>query len=345
MRFEKKFLDNMERCYCSSYIYQDNKPKILLASEAIDGPCYAYFGDNFENKEVVWEKAGGTMSIVEIPGTNGEFLATQRFFPGFQSEESKVVWGKYENNKWVIRDYISIPFLHRFDLLKSGDKIYFFAAVLCGSKKDREDWSDPGKVLVGEFTFDINKKPELTEIKSGLTKNHGYVRADYEGRESAFITAENGIFVFTPPEEKDSSWKIVQLSDNPTSDIAVFDLDGDGVDELVTIEPFHGNKFKIYKKDGDKYKEVYEYPDEINFAHAIWAGTLAGEPVAVCGIRRVNGELFYVAYDKNTNEYKAHVIEMGVGTANVDVLHLKNKDVLIAANHTKNEAALYFFEA
>ena len=49
------------------------------------GPCYAFDSQTYE-RETVWEEPGGTMAMVPLPGKNGDFLAVQRFFPGFQAQ-------------------------------------------------------------------------------------------------------------------------------------------------------------------------------------------------------------------------------------------------------------------
>ncbi len=343
MRFQKKFLDNMERCYSASFVNVKGQPHILLASEAIGGPCYAYSGENFEKKQTVWEKDGGTMSMVEIPGRDGEFLATQNFFPGFNSSESKVVWVRYENGVYVYQDFLKLPYLHRFDLLQSGGILYFVGATLCGSKKDRNDWSDPGKIYAAQMPLNLYDGLELKVLKEGLTKNHGYWRGTYRGKESGYVTGEEGIFAVTPPGVPGEDWSVTPVLEEPISDVAVFDLDGDGVDELVTIGPFHGKEVKIHKFIDGRYKAVWQCDRDNDFVHALWAGKLCEIPVAVVGSRRGNCELYYVRYNRLSGEYELTILEEGAGTANVAVLHQENRDILIAANHTKNEAALYYF--
>lgn len=342
MQLKKIVLGDMERCYCASHITRGGQQIALLASEAVDGPCFAYHGANFETKETVWENGGGTMSMVELPWSSGDFLATQRFFPGFRSEESKVVLCQYVDEKWVVRDFLALPFLHRFDILKAGDCFYFVACTLCGSKKDREDWSDPGKLWVGELSTNLDMPPVLHPIAENLTKNHGYWRGQWQGQQACFISCESGVYAAVPPQLPGDDWAVHHIFDDPVSDMALFDFDGDGVDELAVIEPFHGDSFRILKQTDGGYREVYRYPGEIDFAHALWAGTLAGCPAVLCGVRRKGGELFCVTYQPEENAYHAEVLDTGVGTANVDVLHQEGRDVIISANHTKNEAALYF---
>lgn len=343
MKIEKKILDEIYRCYCASHVTVDGELKVILASEEIDGPCYSYSGKNFEKKETVWEKAGGTMSFVEIPHKNGEFLAVQNFFPGFQSMDAKIVWGKYKNNKWEVKDFINIPYVHRFDILESEQKLYFIGATLCGSKKERNDWTDPGSIWVGELPNDCSDGMIIRPIKDFLLKNHGYWRGTIEGKQVGYVTADSGIYTITPPTST-SDWKIKQILADRISDVAVFDLDSDGINEIVTISPFHGNELTIRKPlDERRYETVYHYPNKMDFAHAVWAGSLLSKPTAIFGIRREECELGYIQYNKQTNEYETTIIEKGAGTANVSVIHEENRDILIAANHTKNEAAIYIF--
>lgn len=341
MKFEKKRLDDMTRCYCASHTVIDGQLYALLASEEPEGPCYAYTGDDLSVKEVLWEYGGGTMSIVDIPETNGQILAVQNFFPGFKSQRAKLVWGRRDpENGWIMRDFLYLPFLHRFDILRQNGVNYFVGCVLCGSKKDREDWSDPGKVYVGVLPDDLTQMMELTPILTGLTKNHGYCRAVSEGVPCSYITCESGVYLVIPPKTRDGQWETRHIMEHPVSDVAVFDLDGDGCLELATIEPFHGNAMKIYHESSNGYQEVYCYPHEINFAHALWTGTLRGEPAAVLGIRRMDSELAVIRW--NGSGYTTEVLEKGGGPSNVDIIHGGGKDLLLCANHTKNEAAVYF---
>ena len=342
MKFEKKRLGDMTRCYCASHTVIDGQLYVLLASEEPEGPCYAYTGPDLAEKEVVWEHVGGTMSIIPIPGKNGQVLAVQNFFPGFKSQRAKLAWVRRDPEKgWISRDFLYLPFLHRFDILPVGGVNYFIGAQLCGSKKDREDWSDPGKIYVGVLPDDLTQQMEVTPILEGLVKNHGYCQGSYQGKLCSYITSESGIHVCIPPQQPGEAWTVEKLLDKPVSDVAVCDLDGDGQPELCTIEPFHGNAMHIYHQDGQGgYTQVYSYPHEMNFAHAIWAGNLRGKPAAVLGIRRMDSELAVIAW--NGSGYETTILEKEGGPSNVDVIHTPDKDILVCANHTKNEAAVYF---
>ena len=102
----------------------------------------------------------------------------------------------------------------------------------------------------------------------------------------------------------------------------------------------HGDTIQIYKKINGKYTKVWKYDNEIDFAHALVGTKLAGQNAFVCGIRRKDCELFAVTYEDG--EYKVTMIEKGVGPANLCVVNEKDRDIIVAANHTANEAAVYF---
>jgi hypothetical protein len=342
MKFIKKHLDNIERCYCIGHVVIDGETYALFASEQIGGACYAYSGSDFSVKETVWENAGGTMSIVEIPGLNGQFLGVQNFFPGFNAGEAKIVWGMRDRKKgWIIRDFLNIPYVHRFDIISSGGVNYFLAATLCGSKREREDWSDPGKIYVGVLPDRPDQPMEIVPLIDGLVKNHGYWRGNRDGRPCGYFTCESGVYAVSPPKTPDGSWKTHRILENPVSDVAIYDLNGDGEDEIIAIEPFHGDCVNIYHRLEGEYRAVYTYPGECKFAHALWAGRLKGMPAALLGIRRANAELVLIRYCPQKGTYVEQIIDDGFGPSNVGVVVHMDNEYILCANNSKHEAAAY----
>ncbi len=338
MKIEKKFLTKLHRCYATSSTVIDGEKKILFATEG-EGPCYMYSGAEFE-QSTVWDGPGGTMSIVAVPGKNGDFLAVQNFFPTFQSEKATIVWGKPQaDGKWQVKTLFKMPYIHRFDILSADGVNYFIGCTLCTSKIEKEDWSDPGKIYVGVIPEDLDEPIELKIIKTGMTKNHGYSHVIWHGKMAGMVTCEEGVFAVTPPQKAGEAWTIETVLERPVSDIAVVDIDGDGVDELVTIEPFHGNQFLINKKTDKDYQVVYQYPEKMEFGHVVWGGQLRGVPTIIGGQRRHAKDLFYIQY-KN-GEYVKTTIETDIGPSNVAVITDKDHDIIISANREIGEAVLY----
>ena len=341
MKIEKHFLTELNRCYSANSIVVDGQPRILLATEG-EGPCLAWTGADYEASHTVWEGPGGTMSIVPIPGTNGEFLAVQKFFKMFQWEEAKIVHVRpVSSGGYEVSDVLQLPYIHRFDLLSVGGRHYFIGCTLATTKDSKEDWSNPGKIWVGEFT---GAGPlQVSVLKDGLTKNHGYSRLTRDGAMCGLVTCEQGAFEVTPPPVPGAEWTVKQLMDWPISDISAIDIDGDGELEFATIEPFHGEYFRVYKKIGGAFKKIYEHPEVTEFYHVVVGTTLAGRPVFIGGCRRGKQQLFYVeAKQRDPLQLEAVVIEESVGPSNVYVLHEEHRDIIVAANREKGEAALYF---
>ena len=98
----------------------------------------------------------------------------------------------------------------------------------------------------------------------------------------------------------------------------------------------------IYKKLEGSYQRVYTYENEIDFAHTLVGGILRGVPTFLAGVRRRDAELFYVQYKEGA--FVTKEIDRGVGPANLCLVNEENRDLIIAANHTANEAAVYIVE-
>lgn len=340
MHIEKRFLTSMNRCYSTSHIVVDGQTRILVATEG-EGPCLAWAGPGFESPHTVWAGPGGTMSMVPIPGTNGEFLAVQKFFKMFQWEEAKLVHVKpLADGSYQVTDVLHLPYIHRFDLLPVDERLYFIGCTLATTKESREDWSNPGKIFVGEYR---GPGPlQVSVLKDGLTQNHGYSRLEHDGRVTSLVTSQQGAYELTPPPQPGTAWGMRQLMDWPISDIAAIDIDTDGELEFATIEAFHGSHFRVYKRAGGVFKKVYEHPEVTEFYHVVTGTTLAGKPVFVGGCRRGKQQLFYVhALRDAPLVLQAEIIEEGVGPSNVHVMHEPGRDIIVSANREKAEAALY----
>lgn len=341
MKIKKIVLDEMYRAYSTGSTTIDNELYLIVASEAIDGSCYAYSGKDFSEKKVVWEKAGGTMSIVEIPNSNGEFLAVQEFFPGFNGKTSKVVHVKMVDGKFVVNDFIDLPYLHRFDLIEVNGVTHFIGATLCTSKTEREDWSDPGKIYVGILPKDLSEGMELKVIYENLTHNHGYYQSTYKDQKCGYVTSDEGVFACVAPQDEKGDWEITHLIDRKVSDVALVDINNDGKLEILSIEPFHGKDIYIYSEVDGKYEETFHLDRALEFAHAIAGTTILGQSAFVCGIRRLNKELFYLTYNKEKNDYDLTMIDEGCGPANIVIVNQKDQDIILASNNTIHQAAVY----
>lgn len=341
LKITKIKMASMERCYSCGSLMINGELHLLFAEEEENGKCYDFYGENFENQREVWDQGGGTMSIVPIPGKEGEFLAIQGFLRGFNAKKSKIVWCKLEDGKWKTHDFLEVPYLHRFDIYEAKEGNILVCAQLCEDKKEKEDWSSPGRVLYAPMPETWNEKVELATFEQPIFKNHGYSQCEYKGKKSCFFTGDNGVFQLY---ENEGNLVLNQITNWAVSDVAFIDLDGDGQEEMLTIAPFHGSEVSVYKERDRTFEKIYDYKQPVEFVHAIGKGKIKGTNSFIFGARKGRMDLVILQHDSQENRIKEIVIEEGAGCANVEIVNLPNKDLIIAANHTNNEAAIYVIE-
>ena len=346
MKVTKKVIGELEKCYAMTRLHYQGKEHFLVAAEKVN-PCYLYDLDG-NREETVWKEPGGVMTMQQIPGSDGRFLATRKFYSPNDSKNAQIVvvtpMGK---DDWEVRTLVKLPFVHRFDILQSGGKNWLIACCLKSDHEYKDDWRFPGKVFAAELpedlsTYSFDHQIEMKVIKDGLLKNHGYYRhIESDGSTSSIVSTDNGVFHFYPPKASGGEWKIEQLTTDAASDGLLLDLNNDGVEELCTIAPFHGDTINIYKKDGDKYVLDYTYPEKLEFLHAIFGGELCGKNTFLIGARK--GERLTLAFTHDGSKYVAQEIDRGCGAANV--MHYKHngKDYIIATNREIDEIAMYEF--
>ena len=189
------------------------------------------------------------------------------------------------------------------------------------------------------MTDNLSSPVSLKIVAGGMTRNHGYWRVQNPDFTSALTSCDQGVFEVLPPEIRGEDWIVRHILDRPVSDIALCDIDGDGVPELAAIEPFHGAEFNVYRRTVEGYTPVYGYPGSLEFCHVVWGGRLRGRPVFIGGCRGGDRELFLLRWENGS--FTTETIESGMGPANVAVVNGDDYDLLLVANHEIGEAALF----
>ncbi|BAK81417.1 hypothetical protein [Candidatus Arthromitus sp. SFB-rat-Yit] len=343
MKITKKKLDDIKRCYAVSSMNYDGVNHYIFASEDPDVICESFKGENFEFDCELWKKAGGCMSLIPIPNKEKEFLAIQEFYMKVSPSLAKVVWGKLVDGKWEYKDILQIPYIHRFDIYRVGDVNYFIVATIAELKDNKEDWSRAGKIYVGVLPESPEEELKVEVLRDGMFRNHGYSRDyDSDGSVCGYFGCDDGLYKVKPPKNLGGEWSVEKVMDGMVGEVSLIDIDNDGVKEIMTIEAFHGNKIHIHKMIDGEYKKVYTYENEIDFAHSLTSGTLRGVPTFIAGVRRIDAELFYVQYVDG--KFVTNIIDKGVGPANLHLVNEGNRDLILSANHTANEAVVYIVE-
>jgi hypothetical protein len=237
--------------------------------------------------------------------------------------------------------------VHRFDVLVTPEKNYLIACTLKSGHEYKEDWTHPGKIFIAELPEDLltaGANLELTVLAEGLTKNHGYYRCYENGRPFSLISAENGVFKVTPPSPEQPTWKLEKLLDEACSDATLIDLDGDGLLELLTFSPFHGDILRIWRLVNGKYELDYAHPEPVEFLHGIWSGQINGTPTILLGNRKGRRELLALTWDQEAGNYHFQLLDSDSGPANVSYFEADGKQLIVAANRETNEVAMYVLE-
>ena len=211
MDIEKKIISNLTLCYCVAPLRYKDKPHFLVASEK-EYSCLL-FDEHGNEVDEIWKGPGGTMSAVQVPGTDGAFLATHRFYSPNNSKEASIVLCRPADGGWKVTTVADLPYVHRFDILQRGGVTYLIACCIKSNYEYKDDWRFPGMTYACELPDDLLSKPEdyrlpLVLLKDNMLKNHGYSRDIHNGVQTGIVTCDTGVFRFTPPAERGGEWTI-----------------------------------------------------------------------------------------------------------------------------------------
>lgn len=345
MKAEKKVIENLTKCYSIAPLTYHGEDHFLVAAEKVDR-CLLFDLEG-QLEDTVWTGPGGVMTMVQVPDTDGQFLATHKFYSPNDSKEAKIVIvTPKKKGDWEVRTLLDLPHVHRFDILKRNGIYYLLACTLKSGHEYKDDWTSPGRVYGAVLPknlndFDKDHQLKLTMIQDDMLKNHGYYRVEEAGIETGIISSDRGVFQFIPPSEKNGDWEIHKLLETAASDAVLADFDEDGEKELAVLSPFHGDCITIYKKLKDRFIKVYEYEKPAEFTHAIYGGMLCGRPTLVVGHRKGERNLLAFNFNKENGRYECTVLDQDCGPANVFHYKKAGKDILISTNREIDEITMY----
>ena len=279
---------------------------------------------------------GGVMSFVPTPGHPNLFYSVMGLFPPFVGQEAGIFLHRCEKNGWRTTKAMALPFAHRCDILEKDGCSWLVAASCSKFKAEPADWKQSGELYAIPLDKDtgLSGTPQLVYDK--IWRHHGMLKAHFQGDDTLLFSGAEGIFYMARENE---TWTVRQLFNQEVSEFGLIDLDGDGHDELVTIEPFHGNTLNVYKNTGGTWKKLYT--DELWFGHGLSCGMFQGEAIIVVGNRR--GPLTLNLYRRKTDgSFGREILEDAAGPTQTQVFSAGGKDYILSANQLKNEVALYY---
>ncbi len=348
MKVEKKVWGKLSKCYSMAPLRYKEKDHILVAAEKQDR-CILFDLDGNEI-DTLWHEPGGVMSMQQVPGSDGVFLATHQFYSQNNSSDAKIMIVRpISEGNWERKVLVELPFVHRFGILQRGGINYLICCTIKSAHAYEDDWSSPGKVLCAILPKDLSEwdeknSLELEEIKGGLLKNHGFYMEHQNGFDTALVACDNGVYRFVPPENSGGEWEVQEITKVPASDSVMVDIDGDGEEELVVIAPFHGDNISFYKNRGDGFEKMYEYPEKVEFVHSIYGGLLCGKPAVVIGHRKGKRNLLLFTWNEGDKRIECEIIDHDCGSANVFKFDHHDHEFILSTNREIDEIACYRFE-
>jgi hypothetical protein len=330
----EKILD-IEAVYTAN-AFQNEKGFFIGAGSETKDEVSVYNLANGESSPIL-RQPGGMMSFIPVPGKPDLNISIMGFFPPFEAKDAGIFLHTRMETNWESGMAFALPFVHRCETLTVDGKHFLVAATVSKHKDDPADWSQPGEIHVIDLDHCEYRKWKSTIIDSSIVKNHGLCKTTMNGSEVICVCGEQGIFYI---EKDGDDWSVNQMFFSEVSEMAFVDIDGDGKDELITIEPFHGNTLNIYKKDGANWDK--RFSDELSFGHGLSAGIFKSEPTIVVGNR--SGSLAleaFVVQNLMAGKVDRRVIEEVTGSTQTQVFTFDSKDYILSANQLKNEVVLY----
>jgi hypothetical protein len=287
---------------------------------------------------------GGVMCLESCPLPGPGIVMIDRFYPIMAAEGARIslaAGGADPEAAWAVRPLAEIPFAHRLKVVRISGRWTVVAATVSGpGKSSPEDWSRPGAVYAGALPRDPTEALALHPVLEGLSQNHGLAEAVHDGHPCLLVACRNGVYGLSLPERSDAGWEVQKLLDHPASEAQLFDLDGDGTQELVTIEPFHGNRLFVYRRSPAGWDRTYEA--ELSFGHVLWCGTILGRPAILSASRSGGAELtLHLPENGRLSEFTSIQVDRGVGPTQVEVVHAAGSDLIFSANHGASQVVLY----
>lgn len=337
---KKVLMKNVESVY-TAYSFKTSKGTFVAAGSETTPQVYLY-DFKADAQQLVAGCPGGVMSFVPQPGADNVFYSIMGLFPPFKGAKAGVFEHVQDaDGNFTTSRLMPLPFAHRCDTISAGGKNWLFAASCSRFKAEPLDWSNAGEVFVIEFDADGNPSaPHLVGEK--IFRNHGMLKATIEGEEKICVSGAEGIFCYDLNEN--GEWAMRRLFDHETSEFGFIDLDGDGQDELVTIEPFHGNTINVYKRKTAQWDSwELKYTDSLSFGHGLSCGMFQGKPIFVVGNRRGSLTLdMFSIVDLEKGQIERTPIEENAGPTQTQVITVDGVDYILSANQLKNEVAVYF---
>lgn len=280
---------------------------------------------------------GGMKSFVPVPGKPDLFISVQGMYPDYRGEEAGIYMHTRMGINWESGKAFDLPFAQCCEILSVGEKHFLVAGTASIHKSAAGDWSKPGELHIIDLEQCELRKWRSTVIDNSIYRIHSMFRTQLEGKEAICVSGMQGIYC---PLKEGDRWRVDQIFFGDVSEMAFYDLDGDGNNELITIEPYHGDTLNVYKKDGANW--IQKFSAELSGGHGLSAGMFRKKPIVVVGNLKGTGALeSFVVVNLQKGIVERNLIEEGAGPTQTDVFAYNSKDYILSSNRDKGEVCLY----
>lgn len=316
----------------------------FLAATELYGQWHHFAPPDY-NVRIASHAPGGVLGFTALPDGSGRLLAIERAYPIYHFAQAAITLSQPSGGPgglWTKQHLADLPYVHRIGVMAAGNTKLLVASTMCGRKQHQEDWSAAGAVYASVLP-DMETVTTLSfqPIHEGLSRNHGMQIAPFQGVSTLFVSGMEGVYALNPVESDGvHGWQSRQMLARDVSDIALFDLDGDGREEMVTIEPFHGDTVGIYRQTDSDWVMVAQ--QSVNFGHVAWAGMMHGRRCLLLGSRGGRQDLRLLIFRGDGSlAFETLTLDENTGPANVAVVHEPDRVLILSANHVRGEVALY----
>lgn len=342
MEFKKHSLAKLNMPYPLGIVVRNGKRCVVGATED-HGPIMLARPPFHEAVEMV-PGPGGCMALAADNERPDTLFAIMGCFLGYKFQTGGVYRISPEPES-TTEKILDLPFAHRIDFADRGGSRFLIAATLAADKSDPADWSKPGSLYASRVPRAAGERWELAPVLEGIHRNHGLLVARFMGRRSVLVSGTEGLFAADLDSGGDD-WAFRQVLSREVSEIAVSDIDGDGAEELITIEPFHGNSARVYKLVSREWQLAWE--TELEFGHCLLAGMLNGVRSILVSNRAGSRDLLLFQFDEppargagGLSEPRRYIIDPGAGAANMLIVGHEGTDRIFATNQAAGEIVSY----
>jgi len=370
VRFEKRSLCAMNMPYALGRLDLDGEECVVGATE--DHGQVMLMRPPFREASELVSGPGGCMALLPDRQRPGSLFAVMGCFLGYKFQEGGIYRIRRTSQERAARPdagrtgtgspagggdgradsgfsatkILDLPFAHRIELVDRPAGRFLIAAALAADKSDPTDWSKPGALYAApvpaEDALDSRGGWKLVPILEGIHKNHGLLVARFQGRRTVLLSGSEGLFAIDL-EAVGDLWPSRRVLEREISEIAVFDVDGDGKEELVTIEPFHGNALRVYRDAAAGWELAWEA--ELAYGHCLWTGEIAGRRSILVSNRSGSRDLVLFQFPLSRGgaslDPERVVVDSGAGSANMLVLRSGEVERIFATNQGSGEITMY----